>query len=103
MNITDKVSAADSIEAGLAREKTTAVYPCPRCGRETKEHIEDRRICSHEPCRAVWAKEKAPMAAPHERAPIVAYPCPKCGKETKEHTEGRRICSAEACREIVGG
>ena len=48
----DTVDHNDSLAADLA-PPAAPLHPCPRCGAETKEHTEGRRICSRESCRVV--------------------------------------------------
>lgn len=55
MAFIDKIGATDSINVGLG-EAAGPSYPCPKCGKESKEHHLDeqertRRICSAPTCR----------------------------------------------------
>lgn len=89
-------------------QMSEAAYPCPSCGRETKEHhTPGSRICSHRTCREVIEPARAAKlyAGGPRLSPTMAalVPCPKCGKATKEHhTPPRsRICSNRACRFVL--
>lgn len=86
---------ADLIRAGDALD-AAPLYPCPRCGKETKLHHtpKDSRICSNRACRA---RMKDPRVIEASRQmglklqPVVIL-CPECGAITKEHHDGARIC-----------
>jgi predicted RNA-binding Zn-ribbon protein involved in translation (DUF1610 family) len=59
MSKTYTVSSTDHVEAGLATEAVNPSFPCPKCGKETKDHNtkEDKeagkqlRICSDRNCK----------------------------------------------------
>lgn len=36
-------------------ETSVPNFPCPKCGKETKEHHDGKRICSNVKCRAITA------------------------------------------------
>lgn len=98
----DHVLTADEVFADLIRDgdalAAAPLFPCPRCGRETKEHHTPKgsRICSNAECRAKLV-DPAVIEASREmgqRLQPVVIPCPECGAVTKEHhtPEGSRIC-----------
>lgn len=63
MSAKDKMQMADVVSAGISREVTPPRFPCPKCGKETKEAqpvldddgnvIEKRRVCSSKNCREI--------------------------------------------------
>lgn len=82
----DQVEASDKASAALA-EFTPARFPCPKCGKETKEHALSplkvllSRICSSPACRTVTAaKDFGPAIEGPKKAG-----CPKCGGVMKLH------------------
>lgn len=59
MTAQDKIGATDQVDAGLSSQSVGPRFPCPKCGKESKEHnvVEDgepvkgARICSDRDCR----------------------------------------------------
>lgn len=59
MTAQDKIGASDHVEAGLSSQPVGPRWPCPKCGKESKEHnviedgepVEGSRICSGRDCR----------------------------------------------------
>jgi len=125
--IQDKVATTDEalaeVFADYISSSSSPLYPCPKCGKETKEHHEkverhpetrkilDRqpvRICCMKDCRTELVGEEAIAEAyakgQAEQHRVAA--CAKCGKATKEHHpdeetgDPRRICSSTDCRHI---
>lgn len=48
----DNVHVPDVFDVRLAAP-TPPRHPCPKCGKETKEHYEGTRICSSRECRQI--------------------------------------------------
>lgn len=58
MAFKDAVSAQDLVNAGLSAEPNSPNFPCPKCGKETKEHRpRGMRICSATDCRQEVSQE----------------------------------------------
>lgn len=109
--IADKPQVVDSIQVSLETEPTDPIFPCPKCGAETKEHGEaereegGKRICSSALCRKVQPKIKETLKQINGR--VVRFPCRSCGCETKVYKDGKidvvkqRICSNKSCKNII--
>lgn len=98
--INDNVeTASESLAVSVERGgETPPRFPCPKCGKETKEHSGGTRICSARTCREITlASAIVERAAP---VTIAVPPCPTCGKPSKEHHNGKRICSIRTCRHV---
>lgn len=48
----DNAQAPDVFVASLDKPAPPR-FPCPQCGKETKEHQEGARICSNKECRQI--------------------------------------------------
>ena len=67
----DKVSSTDHVQAQLSTEVVAPNYPCPLCGKETKDNNteesreagQDLRICSNRACRSHtdWASGRGAL------------------------------------------
>lgn len=121
----DVATVADKVFADVIPGGGEApLFPCPKCGRETKVHHdyvvydevrkkkvlqrEPQRICSMPQCRhVVRGEEEIEVIEARGKAmqPVIV-PCTKCGKTTKQHhpdpetEEPRRICAVPTCRNI---
>lgn len=103
----DRQHTTDGISASLEAVPVAPVFPCPKCGAESRphgeapRHDESERICSATTCRKVQPAPEEEVATGGPR-----FPCAQCGRETKQHKSGRsgqpteRVCSSSNCRNI---
>ena len=110
-SVNDKIDVTEQVFADLIKSGTAADaaprYPCPVCGKETKEHHTPHgsRICSSRECRKIIAHPEhiAMSKRAGDALQPVVVPCSVCGKPTKEHhtPHGSRICSSTECRAVM--
>jgi hypothetical protein len=102
----DRSRTTDVISASLEAELVPPVFPCPKCGAESRahgeapRHDESERICSAATCRKVQSRPEEVIGG------AARFPCAECGRETKQYMAGRsglsaeRVCSNTGCRNI---
>lgn len=111
MSILDNVETPDQILVSIETTPKDPVYPCPKCGSETKLHGEpelhntEERICSSDLCRTIQSGIKEELKMINGR--VTRFACRTCGHETKIYKDGKkhlvetRICSNPNCLNII--